>query len=212
MMHEAHGRTRPVAIALIALAILASLVAYPLIAITSPVPPSDFWGSVGSAYDEVEHFTSVAGMAHASDAVVLGTIENIEKGRVFGDEGDSVTYAAATVRISRLLSGSLPEEYSQRLILEIMLPMDTPLEVVKGLLPENRSVFFLRSKAVDAARYGYTPQVQADEHPYYRLVVQRGVISEVQGLATAPGWTDSADFMSDIEGRPFEEIVSELGH
>lgn len=210
-MHATFTRIRPTTLVIIGLGALAIAVAagprYESVA-----QSADFWGSLGLAYDEVEHFSSLGEMAKAADAVVLGAIEDVSEGRVFGEQGDTVTYASAIVRVERLLRGSLPPEHSKTLTLEVMLPMDTSVDMVRAQLPPNRSVFFLRNKGVDAQRFGHSPEVQTAERPYYRLVVQRGVVADVNGRATAPGWTDTVDFMSNVEGKPFDEVVAQIGH
>ncbi len=192
--------------------LLASLVGFVLLVLfaSSRPQPRDFWAAFDHSYLEVEHFDDLATMADAADAVVLGTIGDIQLGRVFGSEGDWVQYASATVNVSRVLRGALPEQHSDQVILEIMLPSTESLDAARSLLPQPRSVFFLRNKGVEAERYGYPEVVQATESGFYRLIAQRGVVADAAGRVTAPGWADGPDFLSALEGTSFDEFVASL--
>lgn len=195
---------RAIPLALLGLA-GASLLAIALSARDSET--SQLWASVYVEAVEAEHYESLEAMRDAADAVVVGRIVSTAAGRVFGDPPeDFVQYVTAVVEIDRLLSGSVEEIAPGALQLEIMVSDPAQMDDVLRLAPRSESVFFLRHKATEAERLGAPPEVVAAETKFYRLVTLRGVVWNESGLAAAHQ-ADHDDFLTELAGRPFEEVV-----
>jgi hypothetical protein len=159
---------------------------------------------------ELEGYTSLAEMARSADAVVRGQVVAVEPGRIFGEPtGTQLHYAAATIRVEEVLAGGLPSRDADRVTLEIPL-FDGPHQIA-GLqdgLPWAETVFFLRSKAESARDAGMSREAQLAETGYYRLVTMRALLVNEEGSAVP--MTDSPDFLAELEGIDFEEVVDTI--
>jgi hypothetical protein len=90
----------------------------------------EFWGRLYVRGSEVEDYTSLAEMARASDAVVVGRITSVDPGRVFGElipelpdpEDGLVRYASMRIAVDEIVAGELPPDDVESLQLEAMVP------------------------------------------------------------------------------------------
>ncbi len=181
-----------------------------LLAVTLTIRDSDtsrLWSTVYVEAVEAEHYESLASMRDASDAVVVGRILSTSAGRIFGDPPeDFVQYVTAVVEVDRVLSGNIVEIAPQAIQLEIMVSDPAEMDGVLALVPRNESVFFLRHKAKEAERLGMPSEMVAAETPFYRLVMLRGVVWNESGQA-AVYRGDHVDFLTQLAGQPFEEVI-----
>ena len=124
-----------------------------------------------------------------SDLIIVATFESISLSRVIQGDApqDVVGYAAATVRVDRVLAGAMPDD----LVIEFLLPTTAESLTAAGLraqaeslaidLPNDRMVLFLHEK------------LGAGEAGLYRLVESRGLWVE------GPDRYPVAPLDSDIE-------------
>jgi hypothetical protein len=155
------------------------------------------WADVAADALELERFDSLLAMTAGSDAVVVGRIVDVTGGRSMGGaSGHPLHYAAVTVEVDELVSGSLPTRHAQRLTLEVPLfgGLET-LDAARSSLPREESLFFLRNKG-------------GPERSFYRLVVMDGVIVNGGGTAEVPAEVEG--FMADLGGARFDRLVDEI--
>lgn len=154
-----------------------------------------------------ESFTDLGVMAKSADAVVVGRIVEIAKGRewvanpnevddpVFG-ESALARFATATILIEEVI-GKTTYPVRDRIALEIFLPQDKLVPHLEDTLPLERSVFFLRNKGPE------------DSTDYYRLVNdEQGLVREFGGVSHTFGVENP--MLARIEGGPFSELLAEL--
>lgn len=169
--------------------------------------PSGPMGDAGVEALEVDRFTSLPAMIAGSDAVVRGTVVNVEPGRIFGDTDRSpLHYAAVTITADETLAGSLAPPGASEVILEIPL-FDGPdaIDRLAATLPGDEGIFFLRSKQASARAAGMSPAEQQAEAGYHRLVVFGGMIGNDGGTAAAGG--DELGVLSAVDGIPFADAL-----
>ena len=154
------------------------------------------WADVGADALELEHYDSLPAMAAGSDAVVVGRIVDVAEGRSMGGaSGHPLHYAALTVEVEELVSGSLPAGHAQRLTLEVPLFGGLEmLDAVRSSLPREESLFFLRNKG-------------GPERAFYRLVEMDAVIVNRGGTAEVSVEEDG--FMAALAGARFDDLVDE---
>lgn len=165
------------------------------------------WLSSSVQATEVESAATLEELVRISDAVVLGRITAVTSGRVFGGaSGRPFHYASATVEVSEILAGDLPDRYGRALTLEVPL-FDGPgsLPQLKAAVPGPESLFFLRSKAESARLAGLSAADQAAEADFYRLVVMRGMAESHGGRAAAA--TDEPGPLVAFDGRFFTALL-----
>lgn len=154
------------------------------------------WEGVAIDALELEHYDSLPAMAAGSDAVAVGRIVDVVEGRSVGGAGRPLHYAAVTVDVEELVSGSLPSSHARRLTLEV--PLFGGIEMLDALrssLPRDESLFFLRNKG-------------GAERSFYRLVVMDGVIVNRDGIAELPAGAEG--FKAPLAGARFDELVDEI--
>lgn len=193
-------------------AVLLGLAAAAVLAITLlPESPgaatARFWTSLFLEAREAEHYDSLAAMRDASDAVVVGRITSVTKGRIFGDPPDDVVqYVTAVVEVESVLKGQLKEVAPNRIQLEIMVPGAATLDDLVASTPVSRSVYFLRHKASELEALGAPADVVAADQLFYRLVILRGVIWESADAAHGMD-AGEPDFLTQLNGRAMNEVI-----
>ena len=137
---------------------------------------------------EVHDFTGLSEMIAASDAVIEGTVLEVEPGRVVGTE-DPIQFQQVTLRVDALLSGNVPTE---TVLLEESggSTADAP-----GISKEgDHGIFFLTLKR--------------GEGPYYALVNSEGrFIAQDGGLVAS---NDLDPWVQEIESLTLEELKEEI--
>jgi len=130
--------------------------------------------SGGVLATELESYATLGQLTDAADAVVLGTVQAVDAGRVFGDpERDPLPVAAVTVAVDQLLAGDLPSQHARSLIVEVPLFDGAGrLADLQAALLGSDTVLFLRAK------------VDGD---FYRLVTLDAAITDAGGAAVVPG-------------------------
>ncbi|MGH2455561.1 MAG: hypothetical protein ACRDHD_04820 [Candidatus Limnocylindria bacterium] len=174
----------------------------------------EFWRTLHIRASEVEQYDSLEGMAKAADAVVVARIRSVSPGRVFGEfvEGPHVDdalahYASITIEIDEVLAGALPAEDTQILVLEVMVPQPADLPALTDQIPTETSIYFLRSKEMEAQRLGLPDDDVKAEDGFYRLVVQEALLRVFDG-AVHPSPIAERPFLVALEGRRMEDVVS----
>jgi hypothetical protein len=171
-----------------------------------------FWGSLGIQGQEAEFYESLPEMALASDVVVLGRVESVSEGRVFVMEAppdvpvEDVTfrYVSMSIAVSRTLR-HLPGP-PEKIAIEMMLPTATTLGDLKGSIPEEETLFFLRSKGLDLERREKPDRVVSQEMPFYRLVSSQGLLRNIGGQ-THPNVGAEDQFLLDLVHDQFDKTL-----
>lgn len=182
---------------------------------SKPLDHSSFWttgvsnGTPGAF--EVERYQSLAAMAGAADAVVLGRIVSVSEGPRGGDPGnpaDSFATQDVIVEVDEVLSGSLPETDRQRVRLQS--PSITVAQT--ELLPSSPALFFLRSRELEAERLDLPPEQAQKEIGLYRIVSSQGLLADVNGkvYAAAVERDHGSEFPLELEGLSFSAIVKQV--
>lgn len=172
------------------------------VAETSPGPMVE----TGIEALEVERFTSLAAMTAGSDAVVLGTVDNVAPGRVFGDpERTALHFASVRIQVEELIAGSAPSE----VILEVPL-FDGPGAIgeLARTLSGGQAIFFLRNKGASARAAGMSFAEQQAEAGYHRLTVFGGMIGNDGGVAGAGN--DELGVLAALDGIPFADALERV--
>lgn len=156
----------------------------------------------------VERFASLAEMVASADLVVVARIKSLSPGREFGDEADTVHYAAAELEIQRVLDGVLP---AGRVILELQLPhghgaSDVPRYAREA--PQSSAVFILRNKGTEAEMFGLGSNRVEREAPYVRLITPGAILAESGGKVVTAG--TETPFITAKAGSDFSQVVEEV--
>ncbi len=176
----------------------------------SPAPGWD----INARFDwvEVEHYESLAEMTNAADAVVLGRVTAVNPGRTMGTD-DTIRYAAVTVEVDELLSGTLVEPSNGAVNLEIYpgdKGSDAAIARLSAGLPRSNTVLFLRNKGMEAAALGWPEQARLAELPFHRLMISSAVIVNDGGRTTVPAMNEDAQFLAQLHELGFVEAVESI--
>ena len=165
------------------------------------------WAGATADALELEHFATLPDLVIGADAVVRGRITSVEAGREFGGAtGVPFSYAAATIQVDELLSGALPPDHRAELTLEIPLfGGDDALAALQADVSGAERVFFLRNKGASARAAGMSAAEQSVDAEFYRLVTQRSVLEDHDGLATLPAGEDAS-----LAGLLFDDAVTRI--
>jgi hypothetical protein len=150
---------------------------------------------------------SLTDLVSAADTVVAGRIVAVESGRVFGTDRARLHYASLTVRVDRLLGGTLPAADANVLILEVPL-WDGPdaLERVRSATLGTDRILLLRSKVATAEAADIDPSADAGR---YRLVTFGSeIIAAEGGLAEIP--PDEHGYLVRFDGEAFDDVADAL--
>jgi hypothetical protein len=139
-----------------------------------------------------------------ADAVVLGRVIAVEAGRSFGSSSYTLHYAAVSVRVDELVSGSTAG--SATLTLEIPLFGGADLLAdVRAEMVGSQRLLFLRNKGTSAREAGLGIAEQQAEAGYHRLVTFGSEVVAEDDLALVP--PDDGPALDDLAGRPFAEVL-----
>jgi hypothetical protein len=195
---------------LIVLIVASVLLAASLVASTRQAS-EDWWRHFSIRGSEVEQYGDLETMVRSSDAVVIGTITRVAKGRVFGARNDTSTayetqvqYAAVTVSVRDLPAGDLSASDRQELTLELIA--GTPsfdLSVLQ--LPAEDTIFFLRNKGQEARRLGLSVAAITEEEHFYRLVIGSAAL-RIFNDRVAPVFPTDDSFLMALDGSPFASV------
>ena len=155
---------------------------------------------------QVEAPASLAELIGSADAVLRGRVVAVEPGRTFGSASHALHYAAATVRVTEVLAGSVP---GTEVVLEI--PLFAGAESIAPLreqLLDSDRVLFLRNKGTSAREAWLSAAEQRAESAYYRLVTFGSEIVDDEGIAAVP--PDDRPVLEPFAGRPFDGVLAEL--
>ena len=150
-----------------------------------------FWDALYFDGASSPHYDSLTALVQASDVVVLGRIEAVTEGRVFGNphpanpnpEEELVRYVTATVRVDEVLQGRLEDPGSNAIKLELPMPDPKALGELTGNPPSENGVFFVFNAGRMAAQQGRPAAVQETERQYYSLVAFGAVVRDFGGKA-----------------------------
>ena len=149
---------------------------------------------------------SLAELVGLSDAVVVGHVTAVERGRIFGPESARLHYASVRVAVAQTLSGALVSSDRDSLILEVAL-WDGPASIgrLRDGMDGTDRILFLRSKAATAEAAGMDARADAGR---YRLVTFGSEIVDVDGSAVVP--PDDHDALALFDRRAFTDVIAEL--
>lgn len=151
---------------------------------------------------EIEHVPTLRALVGSSDAVVRGRVAGVLPGRSFA----GLRYAAATITVDDILAGQLHTADAVALTLEVPLFAGADgLESLRASIGLE-AIFFLRNKGVSARAAGASPQQQATEAGFHRLMTFDAIIANDSGLAATPD--DARPYLAQLAGRPFVEAVA----
>ena len=178
--------------------------------VRAPTDPMALLADAGVEALEAERYASLPAMTRASDAVVRGTVVGVAPGRSFGEsDGAPLHYAAATLRIDEVLSGSPATGDDGEVLLEI--PLFDGIESIGPLessLSGGEGIFFLRSKGSSAREAGLPWAEQQADAAYHRLVAFGAVVGHAAGLASAGN--DELGVLAELDGLPFADALARV--
>jgi hypothetical protein len=153
-----------------------------------------------------EDYPDLSSAVKAADAVVVGRIARVAKGRewvaneaIIGDPdvGDRAyaRFAAATISVEEVIGGT-SYELGGELTLELYLPRAETLAALLETVPTERALFVLRNK-------GPKDTIEA-----YRLVNdEQGLIRDLGGAGHLMAHDLPTGF-TELEGKSFQSIIS----
>jgi hypothetical protein len=168
------------------------------------------WFHGGAAIDH----QSLAQLNASSDAVVLGRIERVDVGRIFGSphpdnpnpEDERVHYANLRIAVESVLLGDT-HSTGELLQLEVPLPRTSTIDDVQGgAVPGERSVFWIFNAGLSAAEQGHPAEYVARQMPYSALVQFGAVVRDLDGRA-APLLGAEMEFLESFDGLAFSEFL-----
>ncbi|MBA3779975.1 MAG: hypothetical protein H0X16_11895 [Chloroflexi bacterium] len=176
-----------------------------------------FWGTLSFQTPSGVAFESLEGLSEYSDAVVLGRIVGIDKGRVFGElepeapdpEEGRVHYLTARLDVERLLRGELVPGSERQLKLELPMPNEDKFQELAANAPSERGVYFLFNAGHSAAQNNLSKQRQEADREYYALVAVGAQAREMDGKVHGLGNPD-LDFLEQYEGDAFGGFVEQV--
>lgn len=171
---------------------------------------SNFWRLLSIDALEAEHYESLSSMSTSSEVVVVGRITGISATRSFGGPQDAevIRLAALQISVSKVLSGNLKAPGGSVLV-EVTLPGGRSVDQLRGALPPEEAIYFLRSKGTEATSLGFTPDQIKAEAPYYRMVSSQGLIRDIAGVAVPPDDAEDA-FLAGLRGASFESVEDQV--
>jgi len=175
---------------------------------THDVDRSDgFWRMLSVSGIEAEWYNDVADMAHASDLVVLGRIQEVNPGRVFGSDVENQAHTAILVLgVTRVLSGDAP---TGDLLLEILVPDPSQFATLRTEMPTEETLFFLRNKGQEAQSLGFAKDAWEAESKYFRLVFSEGFFRNISGRVAARPGAETA-MARGIDGTEFGTLLDDV--
>lgn len=169
-----------------------------------------FWASLQYEFLEAEHYSSLASMTAAADAVVVGRLTSIEAGRVWGDPPDDAAYyAEARLEVKEVVAGTLIDT-GGALRFELFMAEPSVIEHLQANLPSEEAIYFLRNKGAEAMTLEMSRSEQAREAEYYRLVTMGAVLRNGPDgrTVTIPGRGEP--FLVELAGRPFDAMLDQV--
>lgn len=199
------------------LAIAAFIVALTLIAprlgsfgrdVDAPIA-APLWGWLAVVGSEAESYDSLSSMTMTADAVVIGHIADLRSGRRFGSETDGwVYYPQATLRIERILAGSLPTAHTQEVVLEFATVQPPDIDALHRRLVGMGGMYFLRNKGVSAAMAGQPVERQESESGFYRVVCSKGWLLPEGNTVVMPLAWEHSPLEYELSGRTLAEVAA----
>jgi hypothetical protein len=155
---------------------------------------------VGASQVEVAH--TLEALIASADAVVLGRVESVERGRSFGSDSYRLHYAAVTVRVTEVLAGSADDA----VLLEVPLFGGLgQLDSIRQDMLGTQRLLFLRDKGTSARDAGLPVATQRAESAYHRLVTFGSEVLEADGVAVVP--PDDGPALDGVRGWPFRAVL-----
>jgi hypothetical protein len=170
-----------------------------------------FWNvAYGYSGIEAERYATIEEMADAADAIVLGQIVGVERGRTWvaevADDGAvaSVMYADVEIRIEELVAGEVIQPGTS-VVVEVMVHGDEGFAELARSLPDPRALFFLREKSGALERLDAPPAEVESAIGLYRFVNSSGAIYDRGGVAWIPATEEP--LIAAWDGKPFGEVL-----
>lgn len=173
----------------------------------------EFWSRV-SAGEHQQRYPALDDLVQASDLIVVGTVESLEPGRdrKIVETGEVEYNATAKVAISDVLKGTPKSTAASAGVVNVEFLLGFQpglLTPFAKSLPRDRVLLFLRNKGEEARSLGATPDAPGAGTHYYFVRGLQGVIRDRNGSGSVLP-DESGDWLNDLDGRPFTEVVEEV--
>lgn len=178
--------------------------------------PDQFWPRLVNGDPEAVTYNSIADIARDSDAVVVGTVQAVEKGPNLTDQYGTVGYCAtAIVIVERGVSGRQKPSPSDSIRIWAFLgagdasyDFSDVYAQLASSIPDERALFFLANTVSWAERIGAEDSDAMVDPEAYIVLGGQGYLREVGGKVAAPmivsGWPKS------VVGERFDAVVRSL--
>lgn len=190
-----------------ATAISVAIVSDSLVGVADEAARSDrFWQMLDIRSVDAESFASLEQMAQAADVVAVARIWSVDVSRTIGK---SYPLTLAAVRLE-VLSGIAGTADGKTIVLEMILPREDLLPLLRESLPAESSLYFLRDKFSLVKDEDLPAATKNLERGLYALVNDgQGVIRNIGGVARTSPMADQDDsFLAEINGESFDDIVA----
>jgi hypothetical protein len=151
-------------------------------------------------------------MVALADFVLIGRVAAVSEGRVFraaepDSEASFAWYANVALAVDRSLKGTGGSEIN----FEVFFPSEERYRAfLSSPPPTEQSMFFMERKDRAALRAGWSETEAAAENGYHMLVSPSiGYFRNIGGRVHL-GTPEADAFISVWEGRPFQDLVSEV--
>jgi hypothetical protein len=167
----------------------------------------NFWSLTAVDGMAAEDYATFAEMVKSADAVIVGQIVSVTKGResvadaaLIGDPdvGDRAMarFAKVTIEIEQIIGGSL-YPLGRLIDMEVYLPREDTLPLLEASIPIERALFALRNKGPE------------DSIDFYRFVNdEQGLIRDFGGSAHLLAHDLPVGF-TELEGQTFSQSIRE---
>lgn len=176
---------------------------------TSTALGDDFWSQLEVNAIE-QPYGSLAELVHASDAVVLGRITAVRPGRVVDDGGqprELVYFAAVIVEVERVIAGTFSGD---QMTIDFLISRPEDVTTLAAKLPPEPTVFFVKDLSAMPSASGAPGELESNLVGHYFLTIQSAVLRDDGGVVRLRPHVFN-DFIAPLAGRPFNEVVAEIG-
>jgi hypothetical protein len=144
------------------------------------------------------------------DLVVVGRIRAVEAGRPMPPEDQADGYALGELEfeVEDVITGEVVEAEPRIIKVQFVLGDGRLLPRFTKMFPKERAVLFLANLGKHAERLGLPPDDPTMGFDHYSIQGPQGFVWDDHGYAR-PSSTDD-QWMRDIEGRSFEEVIRDV--
>lgn len=175
--------------------------------------PDQFWQRLVNGDPEAVTYNAIADIAHNSDAVVVGTVQSVEKGPNLTDQYGTVGYyATVIVDVERGVAGSQKPSPSESIKIWAFLGAGDPsydysdtYTQLASSIPDERVLLFLANTVSWAKRVGAQDTDSMVDPDAFIVLGGQGYLRDVDGKVAGPAI--SAGWPKTVVGRAFDAVV-----